>query len=203
MSEEEKKTNEVDVNALQAQIDDLSGQLGKVNNKNQELISEKRAVQAARDEAEQTAKIEAEEKLKASSNFKELHKSSELEREKLQNELNDLRGKNEKKEVKVAAMDIASSLAEGKNIKNLSKLIIDRLKYTSEGVKVLNESGELTVSTLEEFKQQVQSSGDYDSLLKGNQSSGGGANGGKNGGSAASNKTQTSTQRIADGLRNL
>ena len=84
-----------------------------------------------------------------------------------------------------ASLKLAAELADGKNVKLLSKHINDRLRFVDGEIKVLDEKGDLTVSSIADLKSQLIESGDFDSLLKGNKSGGGGAGGGDNGGGAA------------------
>lgn len=84
-----------------------------------------------------------------------------------------------------ASLKLAAELADGKNVKLLSKHINDRLRFVDGEIKVLDEKGNLTVSSIADLKSQLIESGDFDSLLKGNKSGGGGAGGGDNGGGAA------------------
>lgn len=194
----------VDVEQLQAQINDLSSQLGKVKSKNEELLTEKKTAQQKAREAEEAKKFETEEKLKASSNYKELHKSSEQERQKLLDELTGLKTNIATEKKTNAAMKLAAELAEGDNVDLLAEFVTKRLKFTDGNVSVVNQAGELTVSTLADLKNEFQNDPKFAALLKGNQSSGGSASGGGNSSGAAQQQSKlTSTQRIAEGLKNL
>jgi len=92
--------------------------------------------------------------------------------------------------VNAAAMKIASSLAEGENVGLLTRFVAERLKYAEDGVKVTDSSGDLTVSSLDDLKKEIAGSARFASLIKGNQSSGGGASGGSTGSGAASEVTR-------------
>jgi len=173
------------IEELQAQLTDLTGQFDRVKNKNDELLTEAKRAKNAKREAEELAKREADKKLLASSNYEELHKSSELEREKLNNELSDLKNNISKGKVETAALKIAGEIAEGDNISLISDFITKRLKYADGLVQVVNDSGELTVSSLDELKKEFETNAKFSALVKGNKSSGGGASGGSNGGGAA------------------
>lgn len=99
-----------------------------------------------------------------------------------------------KSEVKGAALKLAGLMSEGVNIENIAHFIEQRLKFADGRVKVTNESGELTVSTLEDLQKEFTGSARYASLLKGNKSSGGGAPPGNNNNSGSAAKTITRTE---------
>ena len=88
-------------------------------------------------------------------------------------------------------MKIASEIADGDNADIISDYLSKRLKYTDDGIRVLDSSGDLTVSSLDDLKNEFKNSNRWSSLLRGNQSSGGGAPGGKSGG-ATSNEIKRS-----------
>lgn len=179
--QQEESGNEIDVGALQAQLDDMRSQLEAVNAKKNELLDEKKKVAAkAREEAEARERAELE-KAKKNGDYEQLLKSSEKERETLSNQLNELRGKISSEKVLNESMKIASELADGANAELLAEFVTKRLKYTDEGIKVLDSSGDLTVSSIADLKNEIASSGRYDALLRGSKSSGGGASGGGNG----------------------
>lgn len=188
MSEEVEDT--VDVEALQTQLADTTKQLEAIKAKNDELLGEAKRAKNAKREAEEAAKREAEEKAKASNDYEQLHKSSESERQKLADQLEALNNKIGSEKRNNAAMKLATSIADGSNAELLAEFVSKRLKYSDDQVHVLNESGELTVSTLDDLKKEFQNDARYASLLKGNQSSGGGATGGSNGNGVAKQITR-------------
>lgn len=152
-----------------------------------ERENRRQATQAAKD-AEEEAKKKAEEKLLADGNHKELYDSAMTKLDEANTTIATMKNATATEKRNSEATKIAATLAEGSNVEILSDIISRRLKYTDEGLKVLSDSGELTVSTLDELKTQIQTGGKYDSLLKGNGSGGGGANGDKDGGGAATVK---------------
>ena len=70
------------------------------------------------------------------------------------------------------AMKLAAEIADGANAELLSEFIGRRLKFHDDGVKVTDNSGNLTVSSLSDLKTEFQNDARYSALLKGNQSSG-------------------------------
>ena len=180
----------VTLETLQAQLTALQGEKESLLNKNNELLGEAKKAKAARNQAEQAASEEARKKAEAEGNYEQLFKSSESERQKLLEENESIKGATAKEKRDNEALKLASSMAEGANIELLADFIQRRLKYSDGVIKVTDSNGDLTVSSLEDLKTELVSSGRYASLLKGNQSSGGGATGGNNSGGAEKTITQ-------------
>ena len=178
------------IEELAAQLSEANKSIDGLKSKNDELLGETKKAKTQKREAEELARKEAESKAQADGNHEQLYKSSEEARLKLQNEHNNLMGSiaNEKRDN--AAMKLATELADGYNAEILSEAIAKRLKWTDGTIKVTDENGDLTVSTLDELKTIFKSNERYASLLKGNQSSGGGASGGSNSGGAAKTMTR-------------
>jgi hypothetical protein len=170
-----------DLAALQAQIADLTKQNDSMRNKNTELLGETKRAKDLRREADAKAIREADEKARKAGDFEQLHKSSELERERLNGELTTLRGGIASREEKNSAMRIAGLIADGVNAELLSDYIAKRLKYSDDSIKVLDNNGSLTVSTLQQLQDEFSNDPRFKSLLKGSQASGGSASGGGTG----------------------
>jgi len=164
-------------NALQTERDSMKAKMDQL------LTETKQAKASARAAAEEKSLL-AEEKAKKDGDFEQLHKSSEQKRNELQSELEQLRGNIANEKRNNTAMKLASELADGANAEILSEFVSRRIKYTDDGIKVLDDNGQLTVSSLDDLKADFANNQRYASLLKGNQSSGGGATGGKNSGGA-------------------
>lgn len=162
-------------------IEDLKKQHEAMKAKMEELLAETKASkQKARDEAraKEQAKLE---KAKKDGDYEQLLKSSEKERETLRQQLEQLTNKVSAERLKSESMRIATDLADGPNAEILSEFIQRRLKYTDDGIKVIDSNGELTVSSIDALKSEFANSDKYKSLLRGNKSSGGSAQGGGNG----------------------
>lgn len=174
-----------DMDAIKTQLAEIQAAKEASDAENERLLHKINEANKHKKEAEKTAKEEARKKAEAEGNFEQLFKSSEHERESLQSQLNDMMQANERKEVNTAALKLASEMAEGANVELLSEFISRRLKFADNGIKVTDEAGNLTVSTLDDLKSEFLGSSRYASLIKGNQSSGGGASGGSGGSGAA------------------
>ena len=173
---------------IQAQL----AQMDEIRKENERLAAKLSEANKHAKAAERQAAAEAKAKAEAEGNYEQLYKSSEERNMELQNQIAEIQNSvaNEKK--MNVALQLASELAEGYNVDLLGEHIARRLKFVDNTVKVVDESGDLTVSSLEDLKKEFASSARYSSLLKGNQSSGGGATGGDSGG--ATSKTLTRSE---------
>ena len=170
-----------------AMIQDLQTQFGAVKSKADELLDEtKKAKAKARAEAE--AKEHAElERAKKNGDFEQLLASSEKQRKELEDRLNSLQSNISTEKTRTESLRIAAELADGANAEILAEFVRKRIKYTDEGVKVLDGEGSLTVSSLDDLKNEFANSAKFKSLIRGSKSSGGGAVG--DGGSASETMT--------------
>jgi len=192
------------VEELQKQLEDIQSQFGKVKSKNEELLTEAKQAKEAKRKAEAEAAAQAEAKAKADGDHEQLYKSSEAARLALQADHEKLKADIADGKRKVAADKIAHQLADGTNAELLAEFILKRVGYSEDQIKVLDQTGALTVSSLDDLENEFRNDARYAALLKGNQSSGGSATGGSNGSGAANgNKPLTSTQKIAEGLKEL
>lgn len=131
---------------------------------------------------EQVKRIEAEDaKLHKAGDFEQLLKSSESKNKEWEDRYSTLQNKISEEKEKTEAMRIASSIADGDNASILSDSIVKRLRFANDKINVLDRPhGDLTVSSIDELKIEFQNNARYKSLLRGNQSSGGGAAGSGN-----------------------
>lgn len=169
---------------LQAQIEALSGEKASMLSKMDELLTETKANKAKARDAEQAAVDATAEKARKSGDFESLLASSETERKRLLDENAAIKGGIATDKRDNQALKMAGELAEGENIGLLAEFIGRRLKYTDEGLKVLDKVGNPTISEVSALKDEFKNDARYASLLKGNQSSGGGATGGSGSGGA-------------------
>lgn len=180
-----------------ARAAELEKEREALKRKNEELLGETKAAKAARREAEEAARREAEEKAKKNGDFEQLFKSAEDKASKYEQELNTLRENIANEKRTNTALSLAGELAEGANAKLLSEFIARRLKVDDEGVKVIDASGNLTVATLDDLKKEFSTDATYSSLLKGNQSAGGGATGSQTGSGAAKEMARADFDKLS------
>ena len=171
-------------NSMKSKMDELLGETKRA--KNQKRESDEAARQAEADKAQKAG------------DFEQLYKSSQEQSNDFKSQLDEFRGSVASERQSGMAMKLAAELADGVNAELLSTFIAPRLKYTDEGIKVLDGNGQLTVSTIDDLKTEYQSNARFSALLKGNQSSGGGATGGtKSSGAAAKTLTRSEFDGIA------
>jgi FtsZ-binding cell division protein ZapB len=165
----------------QAQIETS---IGGLKAKNDELLAEKKRVQRERDEAANLAKTEAEEKAKASNDYKQLFEAQKNEAEQLKSKMEELQTNIKRGQIKTTAAKIAAGLTKDTaRASLLEQQITARLTLTDDGIKVLDDSGQLTVSTLDDLTATIKTA--YPFLVDGSQANGGGASrsqGGADGG---------------------
>lgn len=167
---------------------DLERQLQALRRNHDELLRERKRDAELRAEAERKAKEKERAEAEAKGNYEQLFKSSEQERQSLQEQLEELTNKIHMEKVGSEASRLAAALNPVSEYaaEDLAKHIASRLKFTDDGVKVTDTNGNLTVSTLDDLKKEIAGSARYSHLIKGAQSSGGGASGGSSlGGGAA------------------
>jgi len=153
--------------------EDVSGLKRKVD----ELLTEKKNAQQKAIEAEQLAKAEQEEKLRKANDYEQLYNSSEAERQKASEALQNLQSQIERQQVNGKALELATGLTKDTaRAKLLSEQITSRLALVDGELRVQDANGNLTVSSLEELTQSIKT--EYPFLVDGLEASGGGAVGG-------------------------
>ena len=179
------------VEDLIKQNQELQAERDRLKAHSDKLLSETKQAKEAREKARLEAEQAAQEKALKEKDFESLFKSSESEREKAKQELEELKAKIGREKVGNTALKIAAELADGTNAELLAAFVEKRLKNTDEGVKVTSEKGELTISTLDDLKKEFANDARYAALLAGSKASGGGATGGKNIGGAVKTITRS------------
>lgn len=189
-----EETEQPDVSELQAQLKAFEEEKQKILGKNEELLGELKSIKQKAREAEEAAKQAELEKAKKAGDHEQLYKSSEAEREKLAQQLAELQQSIHQEKVSSTALKMAADIADGSNAEIMADYIAKRLKYTDDGVKVLDASGELTVSSLDDLKAEFKTSPRFQSLVRGNQASGSGALGGERGSASKTKKASEMTR---------
>ena len=176
------------------EIEDVSG----LKAQRDALLEEKKKAQLKQKEVEREAAERERKAAEEAGNYESLFKSSEKEREDLKSDLQSLRESIVKEKAEATAMGIAAELADGNNVKILSRFVADRIRVGEDGsVTVLSASGEPTVSTIEDLKKEFTTGGDFDSLLRGNKAAGGGASQ-QNGSGAAKKFNDYTPQELSE-----
>lgn len=169
--------------------DDKQKELDAILKKNQELLDEVKKFKRDKQDLEAKQKAEAEAKAKENGDFESLLKSAQEKIAEKDARIKDMLDKNNQTLLNNTSMAMAAKLCDGSNVSLILPHIKSRLKVDESGeIKVLNKSGEATVSTQDELITEFQSNKDYAPILRGTQSSGGGASGGSSGGAGVPNQ---------------
>lgn len=163
--------NAIDYAAIQAEIE-------RLKQHNEKLIGEKRQ----RDEAARQAQAERErieqEAAKKNGDYEALEKSYQEKLQARENELNELYKQRDAQSINGESQRLASQLADTPtNQRLLQRFIKDRLSVVDGQVKVVDEQGQPSASTIDDLANEFRLSGIYDSLLTGTKGSGTGGNG--------------------------
>jgi hypothetical protein len=156
---------------------------------NDALLAEKKQAQQAAEKAAAEAKAKHDEKLKADNDYKQLFESQQQEAARLKKELEDERNHTKQSTIRNEASKIAASLTKDvSRAKLLEKEVSQRLTLVDNQIRVVDDSGQLTVSTIEELTNRLKA--DYPFLIDGSQATGGGA-ARSSGGAGSGEKTIT------------
>ena len=137
----------VDVEALVKENESMKSKLG-------ELLAETKKAKAAAKASDEVAEREAREKAQKAGDYEQLHKSSEVARQSLESQLSALKDGISSEKKSSASLRLAGELAEGHNAELLSEFIGRRLKYTDDGLKVIDGSGDLTIASIDDLKNE-------------------------------------------------
>lgn len=156
---------------VQTQIEE---QVTGLKAKNDELLAEKKRIQREKEKADAEARTEAERVAQEQNDFKQLYESQKAEAEKLQVQLEEVNSNVQRQTVMSEAARLASGLTKDvAKAKLLEQQISQRLTLVDGEIKVLDESGQLTVSKPESLTESIREN--YPFLVDGSQASGGGA----------------------------
>ena len=155
----------------QAQIEE---QVAGLKAKNEELLAEKRKAQQEKARIDAEAKSERERVAQGNGQFKDLYEAQKQEASQLRQTIEEMNKSVAQQKVQSEAQRLASSLTKDvARAKLLEKEIGQRLQLVEGEVKVVDENGQLTVSTLDDLSATIKQS--YPFLVDGSQAQGGGA----------------------------
>lgn len=190
MADEEKNA---DVEALKAQVAELTKGIEALKSKNDELLTETKAAKAAKREAEERAKAEAEELARKSGDVAALEASwaeklAKRERE-LSQQIETMQGSITTMTVDNVAVRIANEIAVPGSADILIPHIKARLaaeQRDGQFVTVVRDAqGKPSAASLDDLKTEFTTSPAFAPVIVGSKASGGGANGSGKGGGAA------------------
>ncbi|NWC20353.1 hypothetical protein HX787_08070 [Pseudomonas tolaasii] len=163
---------------------------------NQTLLDEAKEAKRLRREADEKLEREKLDAAKAKGDFEQLYASSEQALAAERARLAELTTSIERRDLTSAASKIATGIADGENAEILAEFVQRRLKIVEGQVKVTDASGNLTIATLDDLAKEFQQAPRYASLVRGSQSSGGGAAGNMRGGATKQLHEMSDAERI-------
>ena len=154
--------------------DKIAEEVAGLKAKNDELLSEKKAAQRAKEELDAKARAEKEEIAKQQNDFKQLYESQKQEADSLRKKIEEMNFTVQRQTIGGEASRIAATLTKDvAKAKLLEKEISQRLSLVENEIRVVDESGQLTVSTMDDLTAQIRTN--YPFLVDGIQAQGGGA----------------------------
>lgn len=174
----------VDYKAMyeKAQLD-----LEKVAAKKEELLKETKKAKADREEANMAAMKAAQEKAVKDGEFEKLWQTAQQEKEELTKKLQEIANSNRKEKIQIAAMRVATELADGDNAELLSDFVARNLD------KMADETGSLATDVLDAIKNDFKNNAKFKALLRSSKASGGGAPGSSSGAQASTKTVDRAT----------
>ena len=169
-----KLKTEID-SAIEAQVKQrLDQEVAGLKSKNDELLAEKKAIQKAKEEADAKSKQEQEKNAQENGQFKELYESQKAENESINLRLKEMIDSQQRQTIKSEALRLASTLTKDvQKAKILEKEISQRLTLVDNEIRVTDDNGQLTVSSLDDLSAKIKT--EYSFLVDGIQAQGGGA----------------------------
>jgi len=178
--------------------EDVSGLKAKV----QELLDEKKAESEKVRTAEEEARKAKEEKARKEGDFQSLAESYEQKIQtlegKVQNleqEKTDILKQGEQREVERQATLMAAELSRGHNQELLASFIGQRLRVEDGEIKVTDEKGNLTISTVDQLKEEFRTNPKFGALVIASEANGGGATNNQGTGGAGDKKLSEMTEK--------
>ena len=152
----------------------LENETKGLKSKVDELLSEKKKVQQEREQAREMARLEAEQKAQKENDYKQLFEAQKEESNTLRQTIEKMNADITQQKITTEAAKLASQLTKDTGrAQLLQKEISQRLTLIDNELRVTDEGGQLTVSSLDDLANAIKTS--YPFLVDGSQASGGGA----------------------------
>ena len=183
----------------------LQDEVERMRKHNETLLAEKKAETEKR-KAEQAEKDAlAQEQARKKGDFDTLEKQYQDKIAKLEAEIVERDKQRDSDLVKSEALKLASSLSDNEHNQAILQMLIEKRLAAENGqVKVVDDLGNATISTIADLKNEISTSGKFDSLITGTKASGVGATGqGTQGTKQASDYTESERIELANTNPNL
>jgi len=174
----------------QALQERLENETKGLKSKVDELLGEKKRVQREKEEAALMAAQEAEERAAKANDYKQLYESQKQQADSLRSTIEKMNGDIQRQRIGQEAAKIANTLTKDTvRAELLQEKLSQRMTLVDGEIRVTDESGQLTVSSLDDLTNAVKSR--YAVLIDGSQASGGGAVRAQGGAEARSGKAMS------------
>ena len=183
----------------------LQDEVERMRKHNETLLAEKKAEQQKQREAQAEKDALAQEQARKKGDFETLEKQYQDKIAKLEAEIVERDKQRDSDLVKSEALKLASSLSDNEHNQAILQMLIEKRLAAENGqVKVVDDLGNATISTIADLKNEISTSGKFDSLITGTKASGVGATGqGTQGTKQASDYTESERIELATTNPNL
>ena len=183
----------------------LQDEVERMRKHNETLLAEKKAEQQKQREAQAEKDALAQEQARKKGDFETLEKRYQDKIAKLEAEIVERDKQRDSDLVKSEALKLASSLSDNEHNQEILQMLIEKRLAAENGqVKVVDDLGNATISTIADLKNEISTSGKFDSLITGTKASGVGATGqGTQGTKQASDYTESERIELANTNPNL
>ena len=156
----------------------LQDEVERMRKHNETLLAEKKAEQQKQREAQAEKDALAQEQARKKGDFDTLEKRYQDKIAKLEAEIVERDKQRDSDLVKSEALKLASSLSDNEHNQAILQMLIEKRLAAENGqVKVVDDLGNATISTIADLKNEISTSGKFDSLITGTKASGVGATG--------------------------
>ena len=156
----------------------LQDEVEKLRKHSETLLAEKKAEQQKQREAQSEKDALAQEQARKKGDFDTLEKRYQDKIAKLEAEIVERDKQRDSDLVKSEALKLASSLSDNEHNQEILQMLIEKRLTAENGqIKVVDDLGNATISTIADLKNEISTSGKFDSLITGTKASGVGATG--------------------------
>ena len=156
----------------------LQDEVEKLRKHSETLLAEKKAEQQKQREAQAEKDALAQEQARKKGDFDTLEKQYQDKIAKLEAEIVERDKQRDSDLVKSEALKLASSLSDNEHNQEILQMLIEKRLTAENGqIKVTDGTGNLTIASIADLKNEISTSGKFDSLIIGTKASGVGATG--------------------------
>ena len=178
LTQEQAEKIIADNKAAIEQYQALQDEVERMRKHNETLLAEKKAEQQKQREAQAEKDALAQEQARKKGDFETLEKQYQDKIAKLEAEIVERDKQRDSDLVKSEALKLASSLSDNEHNQAILQMLIEKRLAAENGqIKVTDGAGNLTIASIADLKNEISTSGKFDSLITGTKASGVGATG--------------------------